>query len=289
MPDAVVRKDKRGRRINDQQGRNRHPTTVREAVEQGLVQRREGICERCGRQHWLCSGHHRVYDKTAKPWRLIELTPCEKWTMHGQAICFTHGGAGRNRKVAERQWRKEQAEGRAMAKLEKTVRTLGLAIKTNPQDALLEELYRTAGAVAWLEAQVGELSAEELAWGRISEEKRTGIGEMETNIDLTTTVMGAKTNILMELYHKERAHLVHVAKVAIQCGIAERQVKLAEEQGAMIAQALRAVGEDPALGLSSVQVEVFRVTVARVLRTLSTQQHSAGNGQFMPKLLPPEE
>lgn len=244
---------------------------------------KDEVCERCGRVHPRCHGHHHIYDKTNQPWKLIGIEPCGSWPMHGQSVCGTHGGRGRNRKAAERQWQLEQTRGKAMSKLEQTVRTLGLPVTTTPQQALLDELYRTAGAVAWLESEVGKLKPDELTWGIATEEKREGIGEMETHVDLTTTVRAAKPAVLLELYHRERSHLIQVAKVAIQCGIAERQVKLAEEQGRAIADALRSAFEDPELELSVTQLTIARTVAARVLRSVSIGG-SVGGSRPVPQL-----
>lgn len=270
----------------DPQGRLHHGSrgwnSARAAIEKGLIERKPGICERCGQQHWLCSGHANLYDDgNYKTGRKIGEKPCELYPMHGQSVCQIHGGKGRNRKAAQRQWEKDRVESKAKTQLERSVRTLGLPVTTTPQQALLDELYRSAGAVAWLEAEVGKLQAEDLTWGTASEEKRTGVGEMETEVDLTTTVKQAKPSVLYEMYTRERTHLVYVAKVAIQCGIAERQIKLAEEQGRAIADAIRAVLEAPGLELTTVQLTVARTEAARVLRSLSI----GGAPRPVPRLL----
>jgi hypothetical protein len=80
--------------------------------------------------------------------------PCGKpagWgTDHnGTGHCRLHGGASPNgRKHAQAQ--------QAVA----AVVTYGLAREIDPHQALLEELHRTAGHVAWLQIKVAELEAE---------------------------------------------------------------------------------------------------------------------------------
>lgn len=131
------------------------------------------------------------------------------------------------------------------------VETYGLPREVTPEQALLEEIWRTAGHVAWLEIKVQATEEEDLAWG---------------TVEVTTGEMGhvkeaAKPSVWLTLYHKERQHLVDVCRVAIASGIAERQVKLAEDQGAVIAQVLRGVLAD--LGLDGAEDDK---KVAKVLR-----------------------
>lgn len=236
----------------------------------------EKLCARCGKVHEKCAGHADIYDNgDYKTGTVIGIRPCMKWPMHGQRVCSTHGGKGRNRVSAARQWEKEREVAKEMERAERAVKTFGLPMQTTPQQALLDEIARTAGHVQWLGDMVASLSTEDAVWGRVSEEKREGIGEMETAVDLTTTVRGARPAVWYQLYQQERAHLVHVAKVAIQCGIAERQVKMAEEQGHMIANVLRQVLEAPELELTVVQVTAARAMASKVLRTLSAAPRPA--------------
>src|SRR4029077_16229513 len=86
--------------------------------------------------------------------------------------------------------------------------------------------------------------------------------------DMTTIQHAARPAVWVQLYQAERAHLVQVCKVAISCGIAERQVKLAEEQGAMIAGVLTAVFADEGLGLTAVQLSLARTVASKHLRQL---------------------
>jgi hypothetical protein len=96
--------------------------------------------------------------------------------------------------------------------------TFGLPIETTPQAALVDEIHRTAGHVAWLGDQVQQLSVGQLT------------GEWHTR--------GA---VLTALYETERKHLVRVCSEAIKCGVAEAQVRFAEAQGALLAEAVRAI------------------------------------------------
>lgn len=68
---------------------------------------------------------------------------------------------------------------------------------------------------------------------------------------------------LAQLEAQERDRCANFATKAIAAGLAERQVRLAERQGALIAEVLRAVVNDPTLGLSDEQ----RRVAPNVIRT----------------------
>lgn len=234
------------------------------------------VCASCGLVHERCSGHADVYDEGGfEGGNKIGERPCRHWPMHGQSVCQTHGGKGRNRKVGKETWEKERKMAAEMDRLERAVKTYGLPVTVDPQTALLDEIYRTAGHVKWLGEQIAALDPKDLVWGVGSEEKREGVGEMETQIDLTTTTKIARPAAMVQMYQAERAHLVHVCKTAIQCGIAERQIKLAEEQGQMIAAGFRQVVESPELALTEVQITIARTMVSQVLRTMSLSSRPA--------------
>jgi hypothetical protein len=116
------------------------------------------------------------------------------------------------------------------------VATYGLPVDVNPADALLAEVHRTAGHVAWLAERVRELDEDRLTWG-VTEEVDRGATEF-AGVDTTRS---ARPNALLQLYQSERSHLVKVCATAVAAGIEERRVKLAEAQGVMLAGVIRAI------------------------------------------------
>lgn len=128
------------------------------------------------------------------------------------------------------------AERLAEAKAEKLVNGLGLARDIDAHTALLEELHRTAGVVAWISQRVADLDPEGIIWG--VSERQHGL-EKDFLTDLTTEGVGL--HMWVQLWHKERQHLLNVSKACISAGIEERRVRLAEQEGQMLAQVLRAV------------------------------------------------
>lgn len=181
--------------------------------------------------------------------------PCGKWPRHGQDVCETHGGnapqalAAASRRVADQV-------------AEQAVKTYGLPVDVSPTEALLDEVKWTAGHVAWLREQVQAMEREALTWGLT---KREDHGATEfPGVNLTEQ---ATPNVWLDLYQRERKHLLDVCKAAIACGIAERQVRLAEQQGAMLASVIRAILDD--LGLTAEQAARVGEVVPRHLRAVA--------------------
>lgn len=96
-----------------------------------------------------------------------------------------------------------------------------------PGIALLEEVRRSAGIVNWLSGVLSEWETETY------EERR--------QLFMQLGEQGFQKSTWMKLYQDERKHLAQVCKMALDAGVAERQVRLAEEQGKMIAFVIRSV------------------------------------------------
>jgi len=72
----------------------------------------------------------------------------------------------------------------------------------------------------------------------------------------------------VQLWRAERAHLVKVCKEAIGSGLEERRVKLAEQQGAMLAGVIKAILGD--LDLSPEQQAKVATVVPMRLRSVAS-------------------
>lgn len=169
----------------------------------------------------------------------------------GIGRCRLHGGSTRDHVKAA----KKQIAQRAME-------TYGLPIEINPVDALLDEVHRTAGHVAWLGGRVRELSGADLVWSKTKE-----VDKAATENPGVDTTESAVTHMWLQLYRAERKHLVDVTKTAIAAGIEERRVQLAEAQGTMLATVIRAVLDD--LHLSAEQRAMVPDVVPRHLRAVA--------------------
>jgi hypothetical protein len=181
---------------------------------------------------------------------------CKRFRHPGATVCVKHGAAAPQvkRKAAERV--KQEAAERAVA-------TFGLPREVAPDQALLEEIARTAGHIDWLGRIIADLEQAALVWGK-SKTEDVGASEF-TGQNVTEQ---AAPNVWLELYQKERAHLVVVCKAAISAGIEERRVKLAEQHGALLADVLRSVFADPELGMSDEQRRAAPHVVRRHLASV---------------------
>ena len=182
-------------------------------------------------------------------------TQCGAWPIRGAEVCRVHGGRAPQVKAAA-------ARRLAAQAAEQAVRTLGLAVDVSPTEALLEEVRWTAGHVAWLRSRVQEL-AEEPTHRRVSFDGEDedlletpgqrgaltwGTTKVKTGGDDAGTTQEAKPSLWYELYARERAHLIRVCSEAIRAGVEERRVRLAEQQGDLLALAIRRILE--AFGLA---------------------------------------
>lgn len=180
--------------------------------------------------------------------------------MIGQTVCGIHGGKNpRNFAAAARRI--------SEAKAAKLVTTYGLKIETTATDALLEEVQWTSGHVAWLRERV-----QEIAEGTLLDDEESplvwGVTRKKTGGEDRGITEEAAPSIWLKLYQQERAHLVKVCTEAIRAGIEERRVKLAEQQGALVAKAINAILND--LNLTPEQAAKVPDIVPRHLRALAS-------------------
>ena len=161
----------------------------------------------------------------------------------GWGRCKFHGGSTQSGKTSA-----------LKEKLSEKERFLGNEVVIEPTEALLGEIRRTAGHVNWLHGQI-------LRFG-------DDMGDNGSSVVLFQIGdVGQMKASWVKLYQDERTHLVKVAKMALDAGVAERQVKLAESQGELIATALRGILKD--LGLSAEQEALAPDIVRRHLRAVS--------------------
>lgn len=217
---------------------------------------RERECDKCGKIHRAtqsrrpCMGH--ISGKSpGNADRAGE--PCTKGAMRGQDVCSHHGGKSpQNLAAAEKRIAEEQAT--------KVLRRFGEPIDTTPSEALLEAVKWTAGYVAWLRDKVADLDDDEdLVWGA------TRFKEGGEDRGLTEE---AKPNAWLQLLGEWHDRLVRICAEAIKAGIEERRVRIAESQGALVANVIRAILAD--LDLTPTQQKLVADVVPRHLRAVAS-------------------
>ncbi|MGW1744586.1 hypothetical protein ACWCRD_03000 [Streptomyces sp. NPDC002092] len=220
-----------------------------------MVSRRRQLPE--GFKEYRADGRRRCWGRAKRTG-----LQCELWPMDGQTVCQKHGGkAPQSLRAAARRITEEKAAA--------LVATYGLKIETTATDALLDEVKWTAGHVQWLRERVQEIESEAVGDGTDREHPLVwGITREKSGGEDRGTTEEAAPNVWLRLYQQERAHLVKVCEAAIRAGIEERRVRLAESQGALVAEVIRKILGD--LQLTPDQQALVSQVVPRHLRALAS-------------------
>ncbi|MCV2395942.1 hypothetical protein OEB99_16625 [Actinotalea sp. M2MS4P-6] len=228
-------------------------------------------CPKCHQPHLTPHGHPSCTGHSKRR----HGGPCTNPRVTGLDVCRSHGGASPQSRAKAARARETQAAERAVA-------TLGLAVDISPTEALLEEVRWTAGHVQWLRGKVQELDEARHLADHAEEdddaEIESAIGDgrhalvwgttkVKSGGDDAGTTQEAKPSIWYALYAAERAHLVTVCAAAIKAGVEERRVRLAEQQGDLVATVIRRILD--ALNLTPTQLEQVPVVVPRELRAIT--------------------
>jgi hypothetical protein len=191
---------------------------------------------------------------------------CKRRVKPGALVCDIHGG---KTPVIAAAAARRRADMEARSAAENAVARLGLSREIAPDQALTEELHRTAGMVAWLGQVVAGMESGALVWGELRRVDRDG-GKDGPSSEVTS---GAAPSVWLQLWQAERKHLAAVARDAIAANVGERRVRLAEQQGALLAVAVRLLLER--LDLSEAQWSLVPTVVPEVLRSVAV---TAGGG-----------
>lgn len=188
----------------------------------------------CGKPHPRCDKHNRAGG------------PCGHMPVTGTTTCPLH--AGKALSVI----RQEVATTRALADLDLDMES------ANPLDELLTEVARASAAVRWLSDKVNTLDDDEVV---------AGITQKEQDTSDASYIVTTKERIhpWIVLWQNERDRLARVCKMTLDAGVDERRVRLAESQGRMIVDVIRATLVD--LGVT--EDDQVTTVVTKHLRALT--------------------
>jgi len=141
----------------------------------------------------------------------------------------------------------------AREQLRADARVYGEQLDVNPYTVLLREVQWRAGHVEWLRTQLQALRS---------------VADLSITRDDGTEVDTA----LVRRYDRERDRLDRIVKVAIDAGIAERYVRLAELHGEVMHQVLQSALNDPLVGLSDEQRVQLVEAMKRALAGAETRR-----------------
>lgn len=143
-----------------------------------------------------------------------EGNPCQRSAELGTDVCHYHGGkAPQTLNVAQKRQQEE--------KLARAAALLGLPIEIDPHTALVEELRRAAGNVAWLQGQVEE----------------RGIDGMVEYSDQ----YGSRPSVWYQMWTQERERLKAVSVECAKVGVEERRVSIVTENARQMSQMIRSI------------------------------------------------
>lgn len=164
-----------------------------------------------------------------------------------------------------------------------------------PEQALLEEVRRSAAMVRFLEQRIALWSLTDDSHDAIEafvnapthKPPRADVPSLSERVDhmiasIEESSLPALTTVhprsgmtsftdareWLYLYREERGHLARVSKMCIDAGVAQRLVTIAEEQGRTLSSAIRAVLN--ALNLSPQQAALVPQIVPPILRAVAT-------------------
>ncbi|NUO96770.1 MAG: hypothetical protein HOW59_02445 [Nonomuraea sp.] len=182
---------------------------------------------------------------------------CQNPPVAGATRCRMHGGSSPQAKAA--------ADRRlAVAAAEREVARLGARRDIHPAEALLELVHWTAGEVDYWRAKVVELAdtdEDALTWG---------VTRVKDGGDDRGTTEEAGPNVAYRMLTDASNRLAAYAAAALKAGVEERRVRLAEKQGALVADVIRGILTD--LHLTPEQELLVGTVVPNRLRQLAATE-----------------
>jgi hypothetical protein len=167
-----------------------------------------------------------------------------------------HGGRSPGGKQAAA---KQEAE-------QQVATVMGIPIDVDPMDALLWCVRISAGEVAYASWKVEQLEEDDAVIAPVERVTRDATGEHAESYTEEKTSNIVEMNIWIRVRQGAMDRLAKFSKMAVDAGVAQRQVEMAEGAGGELAVAIREILD--ALGLSADQERRAPMVVRSALRRL---------------------
>lgn len=144
---------------------------------------------------------------------------------------------------------------------------MGLPIQVDPSDALTWCVSIAAGEVRYFTQRIAELSHDDVVVKKRTVSREYGEGE-KGHKDVKTVSTGSDVELHILIRERQRAvdRLARLSKMALDAGVAERAVALAERQGDIMVHVIQQVVE--ALGLTPKQMGRLESALPVILNDL---------------------
>lgn len=185
-------------------------------------------------------------------------SPCRKPPLKDDVVCKYHGGGTA---VAKRR----QAVNAEIAKTVAALKKLGVdVVQRDPREVLLEQVYNASAMEQALAGLIRDLDEKHVS--------KMGAVDYITTDDGVVPVpdpLGSIAQARLDLYAQWMDRAARVAKMALDAGIEERLVRLAEGQASLIVQTMKNVLAQ--LDLTPEQLERASKLAANELRLLAAR------------------
>lgn len=222
------------------------------------------ICSRCGKIHLTHWGHPACVAHRAN---IHPLEPCTKHPKNGMKVCRSHGGALPANIVAATE---RLALMSTQGQIADLMRECDIPDQ-HPIEGLLDVVRVTGSMVRLLTVKVGELQEEptfedvlvEGSDGSLSI-KKVPTGDAFWGVNHEGEMV---PHIYVQLLKTWSERFERACKTALDAGVAERQVRLAESEGELVATAIKGILSS--LNLTPEQWSIAPKVVAAQLRQIS--------------------
>lgn len=175
---------------------------------------------------------------------------CLAHAVTGATTCRMHlGNAPHIQRAAARKAAKAKAEAQIM----KHLQSEGISLEggISPHQALMESMMSTAAVVQYIRKHVSKMEEDELVGMMVVKQV------IDADGGVTVTKASVK-NIWLELLGEWEDRSSKISKLAIDAGVAERAVRIVEQQASLLAGAVWGILNDLGVEQDSSTIQIVR-------------------------------